>query len=56
MERINRVEGGEIKMNAHKVTLAQLLNRLDQAELDTGHPQSFKLRPDGELTIIADVF
>lgn len=38
-------------MNAHEATIAELCRALDTAELDTGKPHTFKLRPDGELTI-----
>jgi len=42
-------------MNANKATLADLLRALDLRDLDTGKPQTFKLRPNGDLEIFEDV-
>ena len=49
-----KAKGGE-EMNANEATLADLLRELDQAHLDSGQPHTFKLLPNGELTIIEDV-
>ena len=42
-------------MNANKSTLAELVRALDTANLDTCEPHTFKLLPNGELTIKSDI-